>query len=42
MVEFADRKKEKRDDSCKISKETVAGIEISFKEKDKKDLPFLF
>jgi hypothetical protein len=24
----------KRDSSCQISKETVAGIEISFKEKD--------
>ena len=28
--------------SCKISKETVAGIEISFKEKDIKYLEFLF
>nr|AHA12882.1 hypothetical chloroplast RF21 [Maranta leuconeura]AHA12900.1 hypothetical chloroplast RF21 [Maranta leuconeura] len=32
----------KRDSSCKISKETVAGIEISFKEKDNKYLEFLF
>nr|YP_010581446.1 hypothetical protein RF2 [Triphyophyllum peltatum]YP_010581463.1 hypothetical protein RF2 [Triphyophyllum peltatum]UZT27851.1 hypothetical protein RF2 [Triphyophyllum peltatum]UZT27868.1 hypothetical protein RF2 [Triphyophyllum peltatum] len=34
----------KRDSSCKISNETVAGIEISFKEKDKEinDLEFLF
>nr|AYP31976.1 hypothetical chloroplast RF21 [Canna iridiflora] len=32
----------KRDSSCKISKETVAGIEISFKEKDSKYLEFLF
>ena len=32
----------KRDSSCKISKETVAGIEISFKEKDIKYLEFLF
>uniref|UniRef100_UPI0030FE2E18 Ycf2 protein n=1 Tax=Dactylicapnos scandens TaxID=1406284 RepID=UPI0030FE2E18 len=31
-----------RDSSCKISKETVAGIEISFKEKDIKYLEFLF
>ncbi|MCL7047585.1 hypothetical protein MKW94_017098, partial [Papaver nudicaule] len=28
--------------SCKISKETVAGIEISFKEKDIKYMEFLF
>nr|YP_010615246.1 Ycf2 [Illigera cordata]YP_010615265.1 Ycf2 [Illigera cordata]WAS37720.1 Ycf2 [Illigera cordata]WAS37739.1 Ycf2 [Illigera cordata] len=32
----------KRDSSCKISNETVAGIEISFKEKDIKYLKFLF
>nr|YP_010861986.1 hypothetical protein RF2 [Phoenicophorium borsigianum]YP_010862003.1 hypothetical protein RF2 [Phoenicophorium borsigianum]WGM78205.1 hypothetical protein RF2 [Phoenicophorium borsigianum]WGM78222.1 hypothetical protein RF2 [Phoenicophorium borsigianum] len=32
----------KRDSSCKISNETVAGIEISFKEKDSKYLEFLF
>ncbi|KAK5842370.1 hypothetical protein PVK06_004717 [Gossypium arboreum] len=32
----------KRDSTCKISKETVAGIEISFKEKDIKYLEFLF
>lgn len=32
----------KRDSSCKISNETVAGIEISFKEKDIKCLEFLF
>ncbi|KAL0533039.1 hypothetical protein IC582_030597 [Cucumis melo] len=32
----------KRDSSCKISNETVAGIEISFKEKDRKSLEFLF
>ncbi|KAG6467682.1 hypothetical protein ZIOFF_074410 (mitochondrion) [Zingiber officinale] len=32
----------KRDSSCKISNETVAGIEISFKEKDSKYLKFLF
>nr|YP_010176682.1 Ycf2 protein [Duranta erecta]YP_010176699.1 Ycf2 protein [Duranta erecta]QSQ72440.1 Ycf2 protein [Duranta erecta]QSQ72457.1 Ycf2 protein [Duranta erecta] len=32
----------KRDSSCKISNETVAGIEILFKEKDIKDLEFLF
>nr|YP_010400516.1 hypothetical chloroplast RF21 [Phedimus odontophyllus]YP_010400533.1 Ycf2 protein [Phedimus odontophyllus]YP_010400601.1 hypothetical chloroplast RF21 [Phedimus yangshanicus]UQS79163.1 hypothetical chloroplast RF21 [Phedimus yangshanicus]UQS79180.1 Ycf2 protein [Phedimus yangshanicus]UQS79248.1 hypothetical chloroplast RF21 [Phedimus odontophyllus] len=32
----------KRDSSCKISNETVAGIEISFKEKDIKYLGFLF
>nr|YP_010901220.1 Ycf2 protein [Crassula columella]YP_010901237.1 Ycf2 protein [Crassula columella]WIL06800.1 Ycf2 protein [Crassula columella]WIL06815.1 Ycf2 protein [Crassula columella] len=31
----------KRDSSCKISNETVAGIEISFKEKDIKYLEFL-
>lgn len=40
MVEELDRKK--RDSSCKISNETVAGIEISFKEKDIKYLEFLF
>nr|QBG39714.1 hypothetical chloroplast RF21 [Pterocarya macroptera var. insignis]QJQ35822.1 hypothetical protein RF2 [Pterocarya stenoptera]QBG39715.1 hypothetical chloroplast RF21 [Pterocarya macroptera var. insignis]QJQ35841.1 hypothetical protein RF2 [Pterocarya stenoptera]WAJ61001.1 hypothetical protein RF2 [Pterocarya macroptera var. insignis] len=32
----------KRDSSCKISNETVAGIEISFQEKDIKYLEFLF
>nr|YP_009108803.1 hypothetical chloroplast protein [Oncinotis tenuiloba]YP_009108820.1 hypothetical chloroplast protein [Oncinotis tenuiloba]AIW05647.1 hypothetical chloroplast protein [Oncinotis tenuiloba]AIW05664.1 hypothetical chloroplast protein [Oncinotis tenuiloba] len=32
----------KRDSSCKISNETVAGIEILFKEKDLKYLKFLF
>nr|YP_009764782.1 Ycf2 [Acrocarpus fraxinifolius]YP_009764799.1 Ycf2 [Acrocarpus fraxinifolius]QIS95059.1 Ycf2 [Acrocarpus fraxinifolius]QIS95076.1 Ycf2 [Acrocarpus fraxinifolius] len=32
----------KRDSSCKISNETVAGMEISFKEKDIKYLEFLF
>nr|YP_009696628.1 Ycf2 [Kirengeshoma palmata]YP_009696645.1 Ycf2 [Kirengeshoma palmata]QEJ83392.1 Ycf2 [Kirengeshoma palmata]QEJ83393.1 Ycf2 [Kirengeshoma palmata] len=32
----------KRDSSCKISNETVAGIEILFKEKDSKYLEFLF
>nr|YP_010552150.1 Ycf2 protein [Sonerila annamica]YP_010552169.1 Ycf2 protein [Sonerila annamica]UTM95055.1 Ycf2 protein [Sonerila annamica]UTM95074.1 Ycf2 protein [Sonerila annamica] len=32
----------KRDSNCKISNETVAGIEISFKEKDSKYLEFLF
>nr|YP_009631186.1 Ycf2 [Sanguisorba tenuifolia]YP_009631205.1 Ycf2 [Sanguisorba tenuifolia]YP_009691815.1 hypothetical chloroplast RF21 [Sanguisorba officinalis]YP_009691832.1 hypothetical chloroplast RF21 [Sanguisorba officinalis]YP_010134808.1 hypothetical protein RF2 [Sanguisorba stipulata]YP_010134826.1 hypothetical protein RF2 [Sanguisorba stipulata]UED15873.1 Ycf2 [Sanguisorba tenuifolia var. alba]WDD57203.1 Ycf2 [Sanguisorba tenuifolia var. tenuifolia]QCA41051.1 Ycf2 [Sanguisorba tenuifolia]QCA410 len=32
----------KRDSSCKLSNETVAGIEISFKEKDIKYLEFLF
>nr|YP_010291581.1 hypothetical protein RF2 [Rapatea paludosa]YP_010291598.1 hypothetical protein RF2 [Rapatea paludosa]ULQ67588.1 hypothetical protein RF2 [Rapatea paludosa]ULQ67605.1 hypothetical protein RF2 [Rapatea paludosa] len=32
----------KRDFCCKISNETVAGIEISFKEKDSKYLEFLF
>ncbi|KAK8327695.1 hypothetical protein V6Z12_A11G200200 [Gossypium hirsutum] len=32
----------KRDSSCKISNETVAEIEISFKEKDIKYLEFLF
>nr|YP_009229117.1 Ycf2 [Iris sanguinea]YP_009229135.1 Ycf2 [Iris sanguinea]YP_010540224.1 hypothetical protein RF2 [Iris typhifolia]YP_010540242.1 hypothetical protein RF2 [Iris typhifolia]ALS46381.1 Ycf2 [Iris sanguinea]ALS46400.1 Ycf2 [Iris sanguinea]UYF20360.1 hypothetical protein RF2 [Iris typhifolia]UYF20378.1 hypothetical protein RF2 [Iris typhifolia]WEG37603.1 hypothetical chloroplast RF21 [Iris typhifolia] len=31
-----------RDSSCKISNETIAGIEISFKEKDSKYLEFLF
>nr|QXE39984.1 Ycf2 [Nanhaia speciosa] len=34
--------RKKRDSSCKISNETVAGIEISFKEKDIKYLEFLF
>nr|ATI24956.1 hypothetical chloroplast RF2 [Kuhlhasseltia nakaiana]ATI24965.1 hypothetical chloroplast RF2 [Kuhlhasseltia nakaiana] len=32
----------KRDSSCQILNETVAGIEISFKEKDSKYLEFLF
>nr|AQU64636.1 Ycf2 [Camptotheca acuminata]AQU64637.1 Ycf2 [Camptotheca acuminata]ARJ37131.1 ycf2 [Camptotheca acuminata]ARJ37132.1 ycf2 [Camptotheca acuminata]ATN40478.1 Ycf2 [Camptotheca acuminata] len=32
----------RRDSSCKISNETVAGIEILFKEKDIKYLEFLF
>nr|YP_010166157.1 Component of 2-MD heteromeric AAA-ATPase complex [Rhipsalis teres]YP_010166165.1 Component of 2-MD heteromeric AAA-ATPase complex [Rhipsalis teres]QRV60130.1 Component of 2-MD heteromeric AAA-ATPase complex [Rhipsalis teres]QRV60138.1 Component of 2-MD heteromeric AAA-ATPase complex [Rhipsalis teres] len=32
----------RRDSSCKISNETVAGIEISFKEKDIKYQEFLF
>nr|YP_009546779.1 hypothetical chloroplast RF 21 [Anigozanthos flavidus]AYP35519.1 hypothetical chloroplast RF 21 [Anigozanthos flavidus] len=32
----------KRDSSCKISNETVAGIEISFKERDSKYPEFLF
>nr|YP_009975934.1 Ycf2 [Annona reticulata]YP_009975961.1 Ycf2 [Annona reticulata]QNK05351.1 Ycf2 [Annona reticulata]QNK05378.1 Ycf2 [Annona reticulata] len=32
----------KRDSSCKIANEPVAGIEISFKEKDIKYLEFLF
>nr|ANO44613.1 hypothetical chloroplast protein RF21 [Amianthium muscitoxicum] len=32
----------KRDSSCKVSNETVAGIEISFKGKDSKYLEFLF
>nr|YP_010834173.1 hypothetical chloroplast RF2 [Dioscorea banzhuana]YP_010834192.1 hypothetical chloroplast RF2 [Dioscorea banzhuana]WFP44519.1 hypothetical chloroplast RF2 [Dioscorea banzhuana]WFP44538.1 hypothetical chloroplast RF2 [Dioscorea banzhuana] len=32
----------RRDSSCKIANETVAGIEISFKEKDSKYLEFLF
>ena len=32
----------KRDSSCKISNETVAGIEILFKEKDLKYLEFFF
>nr|YP_009539033.1 hypothetical chloroplast RF2 [Saruma henryi]AVP32450.1 hypothetical chloroplast RF2 [Saruma henryi] len=32
----------KRDSSCKIANETIAGIEISFKEKDIKYLEFLF
>nr|UDZ61545.1 hypothetical protein RF2 [Echinodorus cordifolius] len=32
----------KRDSSCQISNETVAGIEISFKEKDSKSMEFLF
>ncbi|KAM3358399.1 hypothetical protein P3S68_021330 [Capsicum galapagoense] len=33
---------QKRDSSCKISSETIAGIEILFKEKDLKYLAFLF
>jgi len=32
----------KRDSSCKVSNKTVAGIEISFKERDSKYLEFLF
>ncbi|KAG9438622.1 hypothetical protein H6P81_021427 [Aristolochia fimbriata] len=32
----------KRDSSCKIANETIAGIEISFKEKDIKYLEFIF
>nr|YP_010234796.1 hypothetical protein RF2 [Paphiopedilum parishii]YP_010234810.1 hypothetical protein RF2 [Paphiopedilum parishii]QTC05782.1 hypothetical protein RF2 [Paphiopedilum parishii]QTC05796.1 hypothetical protein RF2 [Paphiopedilum parishii]WAN78092.1 Ycf2 [Paphiopedilum parishii]WAN78103.1 hypothetical protein RF2 [Paphiopedilum parishii]WCR50005.1 Ycf2 [Paphiopedilum parishii] len=32
----------KRDSSCQISNETIAGIEISFKEKDSKYLEFHF
>ncbi|CAL9104775.1 unnamed protein product, partial [Musa textilis] len=32
----------KRDSSCKISNETVAGIKISFKEKDSEYLEFPF
>ncbi|CAA2956946.1 Ycf2 (chloroplast), partial [Olea europaea subsp. europaea] len=32
----------KRDSSCKISNETIVGIEILFKEKDIKYLEFLF
>lgn len=32
----------KRNSSCKISNETVAEIEILFKEKDNKSLEFLF
>nr|WEG89384.1 hypothetical chloroplast RF21 [Amana sp. MW-2023b]WEG89385.1 hypothetical chloroplast RF21 [Amana sp. MW-2023b] len=32
----------KRDSSCKVSNKTVAGIEISFKERDRKYLEFLF
>nr|QGQ56466.1 conserved hypothetical protein ycf2 [Cheirostylis chinensis]QGQ56482.1 conserved hypothetical protein ycf2 [Cheirostylis chinensis] len=32
----------KRDSSCQILNETIAGIEISFKEKDSKYLEFLF
>nr|YP_009747955.1 Ycf2 protein [Chamaegastrodia shikokiana]YP_009747963.1 Ycf2 protein [Chamaegastrodia shikokiana]QII89635.1 Ycf2 protein [Chamaegastrodia shikokiana]QII89643.1 Ycf2 protein [Chamaegastrodia shikokiana] len=32
----------KRDSSCQIFNETIAGIEISFKEKDSKYLEFLF
>nr|YP_009234684.1 Ycf2 [Meliosma aff. cuneifolia Moore 333]YP_009234701.1 Ycf2 [Meliosma aff. cuneifolia Moore 333]ADD30885.1 putative RF2 protein [Meliosma aff. cuneifolia Moore 333]AEK71639.1 hypothetical chloroplast RF2 [Meliosma aff. cuneifolia Moore 333]AMD08402.1 Ycf2 [Meliosma aff. cuneifolia Moore 333]AMD08419.1 Ycf2 [Meliosma aff. cuneifolia Moore 333] len=39
---WRNRIRKKRDSSCKISNETVAGIEISFKEKDSKYLEFLF
>nr|YP_009861266.1 photosystem I assembly protein Ycf2 [Orontium aquaticum]QIU82957.1 photosystem I assembly protein Ycf2 [Orontium aquaticum] len=39
---WSNRIGKKRDSSCKISNETVAGIEISFKEKDSKYLEFLF
>nr|AGE93499.1 hypothetical chloroplast RF21 [Xiphidium caeruleum]AGE93518.1 hypothetical chloroplast RF21 [Xiphidium caeruleum] len=39
---WRNRTGKKRDSSCKISNETVAGIEISFKEKDSKYLEFLF
>nr|AZZ70863.1 hypothetical chloroplast RF21 [Zantedeschia aethiopica] len=39
---WSNRIGKKRDSSCKISNETVAGIEISFKEKDSKYLKFLF
>nr|YP_010210878.1 Ycf2 [Paraboea dictyoneura]YP_010210898.1 Ycf2 [Paraboea dictyoneura]UBD08762.1 Ycf2 [Paraboea dictyoneura]UBD08782.1 Ycf2 [Paraboea dictyoneura] len=34
--------RKKRDSSCKISNETIAGIEILFKEKDIKYLEFIF
>nr|QBK84265.1 Ycf2 [Zantedeschia aethiopica]QBK84284.1 Ycf2 [Zantedeschia aethiopica]QHN55075.1 photosystem I assembly protein Ycf2 [Zantedeschia aethiopica]QHN55094.1 photosystem I assembly protein Ycf2 [Zantedeschia aethiopica]QJF46810.1 photosystem I assembly protein Ycf2 [Zantedeschia aethiopica] len=39
---WSNRIGKKRDSSCKISNETVAGIEISFKEKDSKYLKFIF
>nr|YP_010154279.1 hypothetical protein RF2 [Corydalis saxicola]YP_010154306.1 hypothetical protein RF2 [Corydalis saxicola]QQW52112.1 hypothetical protein RF2 [Corydalis saxicola]QQW52139.1 hypothetical protein RF2 [Corydalis saxicola] len=39
---WRNRMGKKSDSSCKISKETVAGIEISFKEKDIQYLEFLF
>nr|YP_009166648.1 photosystem I assembly protein Ycf2 [Epipremnum aureum]YP_009166669.1 photosystem I assembly protein Ycf2 [Epipremnum aureum]ALB38626.1 photosystem I assembly protein Ycf2 [Epipremnum aureum]ALB38647.1 photosystem I assembly protein Ycf2 [Epipremnum aureum] len=39
---WSNRIRKKRDSSCKISNETVVGIEISFKEKDSKYLEFLF
>nr|YP_009130085.1 hypothetical chloroplast RF21 [Campynema lineare]YP_009130102.1 hypothetical chloroplast RF21 [Campynema lineare]AJV88554.1 hypothetical chloroplast RF21 [Campynema lineare]AJV88572.1 hypothetical chloroplast RF21 [Campynema lineare]QKE31341.1 Ycf2 [Campynema lineare]QKE31358.1 Ycf2 [Campynema lineare] len=39
---WSNRIGKKRDSSCKISNETVAGIEISFKEKDSKYLEFIF
>ncbi|KAL6002372.1 Protein Ycf2 [Asimina triloba] len=40
--ELSNRIGKKRDSSCKISNETVARNEISFKEKDIKYLEFLF
>nr|YP_010195256.1 hypothetical chloroplast RF2 [Flagellaria indica]YP_010195273.1 hypothetical chloroplast RF2 [Flagellaria indica]UAA82238.1 hypothetical chloroplast RF2 [Flagellaria indica]UAA82255.1 hypothetical chloroplast RF2 [Flagellaria indica]ULQ65890.1 hypothetical protein RF2 [Flagellaria indica]ULQ65907.1 hypothetical protein RF2 [Flagellaria indica]ULQ65976.1 hypothetical protein RF2 [Flagellaria indica] len=39
---WRNRIRKKRGFSCNISKETVTGIEISFKEKDSKYLEFLF
>ena len=39
---WRNRIEKKRDSSCKISNETIAGIEISFKEKDIQYLKFLF
>nr|YP_010349193.1 hypothetical protein Ycf2 [Iris x hollandica]UNV38079.1 hypothetical protein Ycf2 [Iris x hollandica] len=39
---WRNRIRKNRDSSCKISNETVAGIEISFKEKNSKYLEFLF
>nr|YP_009863963.1 Ycf2 [Corsia dispar]QKE31450.1 Ycf2 [Corsia dispar] len=39
---WSNRIVKKRDSSCKISNETIAGIEISFKEKDSKYLEFIF
>ncbi|KAH0452899.1 hypothetical protein IEQ34_017223 [Dendrobium chrysotoxum] len=39
---WRNRIEKKRDSSCQISNETLAGIEISFKEKDNKYLEFLF
>nr|QXO05453.1 Ycf2 [Vrydagzynea nuda]QXO05470.1 Ycf2 [Vrydagzynea nuda] len=39
---WRNRIRKKRDSSCQIFNETVAGIEISFKEKDSKYLEFLF